>query len=402
MPVMASLETRHHEGSTTYRVVWREDGVKQRLTLTDPTEAARFKQLVEGSGNRWPVGWQRPTKAAPPSKPKELTFGGWAETAISRRIRANERTKGDYRRDLERHFKFLLDRPLTEITADDVVAWIESRQHLSGKTIRNLYGFASSLYADAMSAHPPVATWNPFGGKLADVAAVRTEEMVFLTHQEFATVHRLVRPEYQPLIFLLAGTGLRFGEATALQVRDVDILDKRKTLTVTKAWKRIDGATWVIGEPKTKRSRRTLSLSSELVDMLIPLVASRAPGELLFPGSDGGRLPHIEVYKRGWAPAVARARVCDTHYAKQKDGRGNPPTYPKPCDCPGVIDKTPRLHDLRHGQASWLIAAGVPMAAISRRLGHSSINVTIDLYGHLDPSLDHAIDTAVDAALVRR
>jgi integrase len=403
---MASLETRTHPTGTTYRVVWYEAGVKQRLTLGDPAEAVRFRKLVEGSGNRWPEGWQRPQRAAPPARTGKLTFGQWAETAITRRTRANERTKDDYRRDLERHFSGLLARPLDEIDDDDVVEWLEERAEtvfkgrvMSGKTIRNLYGFASSLYVDALAQHPPLVVRNPFGGRLTDIAAVRTEDMVFLTPQEFTVVLRHVREEYRPLIRLLAGTGLRFGEATALTVRDVELLARRKTLTVTKAWKRTDSSTWVIGEPKTRRSRRTLSLSPELVETLTPLWAGRRGDELLFPGAGGGRLPHIEVYKRGWAPAVARAQVCDAHYGPQLNKRGKPKLLPDPCDCAGTIDKAPRIHDLRHSHASWLIADGVHSAAISRRLGHSSITITVDRYGHLDPALDDQIDAAVDRAL---
>ena len=52
-----------------------------------------------------------------------------------------------------------------------------------------------------------------------------------LTPQEFAQVLKWVRPEYKPLIQLLAGTGLRYGGATALTVGDVNLLDERKTLT---------------------------------------------------------------------------------------------------------------------------------------------------------------------------
>lgn len=406
---MASIETRPNPTGTTYRVVWYEDGKKQpAVTFTDPAEAVRFRKLVEGNGNHWPDGWQRPAKIAPPKRTVKLTFGQWAGTAISRRTRANERTKDDYRRDLKRHFADLLDRPLDEIDADDVVEWLEDRQEvvfkgraISGKTIRNLYGFASSLYVDAMAEHPPLVKRNPFGGRLTDIAAVRVEEMVFLTPQEFATVVALVREEYQRLIRLLAGTGLRFGEATALRVRDVELLAKRKTLTVSKAWKRTGTSTWEIGEPKTRRSRRTISLSPELVELLTPIWAGRRGDELLFPGSDGGRLPHIEVYKRGWAPAVARAQVCDRHYGEQKNGKGKPKLMPDPCECAGTLDKAPRIHDLRHSHASWLIAEGVPLAAISRRLGHSSITITVDRYGHLDPSLDQQIDDAVDRALSR-
>ncbi len=397
---MAGVEKRVRGGVTRWRVVWREDGAKQQQTFRIEDAAEKFKGRVEAYGNRWPPG-EDPRDKAPVSR---LTFGEWAQTAIDHRTRANERTKADYRRDLERHLLPLLGHlPLDGITDADVAGWLADRQaHLSDKTVRNLHGFASSVIADAIGQYPPLASHNPFAKRLGKSAGVHTEDMVFLTSQEFATVLARVREEYAPLFRLLYGTGLRYGEATALQVRDVDLMGKRKTLTVTKAWKRTGPATWEVGEPKTPRSRRTLGVSDELVELLIPLVASRRGTDLLFPGNDGRRLPHIEVYKRGWAPAVARANVCDEHYAPQRDGRGKPPRLPEACGCAGVLDKTPRIHDLRHSHVAWLISEGVGLPAISRRLGHSSITITMDRYGHLDPSLDDQINTAVDKALARR
>jgi integrase len=398
---MATMEYRRTQSGDRWRIRWREDGVRCEQTWPDYKAAVAFKQRVEGNGNRWPKD-EDPRRRIH----RGITFGQWAEVAIDRRTRANERTKADYRRDLERHMAALLPRPLDALDSGDVATWVNElvRLKLSEKTIRNLHGFASSLYVDALAQHPPLASHNPFAGKLTELASVRTEEMVFLTPPEFALVVGHAREEYRALFRLLGGTGLRYGEATALTVRDVDLFGKRRTLTVTKAWKRTGPSEYVIGEPKTRRSRRTLSLGDELVDLLIPLTAGRKGGELLFPGAGGGRLPHSEVYKRGWAPAVARARVCEAHWEPQRTKRSTTerPRLPEPCDCPGVLDKTPRIHDCRHSNASWLIAAGVPLAAISRRLGHSSIQITVDRYGHLDPALDVEVNAAVDRAMATR
>lgn len=401
---MAHLETRVRKTVTTYRITWREDGTRQQITLSDPLEAQRFKQLVEGSGNRWPAGWTRPTKAAPPQRVGKLTFGHWAETAIGNRTRASERAKEDYRRDVKNHMAALIDVPLAEVGDEHVARWLEdlAKAGLAAKTIRNLHGLASSFYTDALRQRPPLCEHNPMLDKLRDSPTVRTEEMVFLTPQEFAVVHGNVRDEYADLIRFLAGTGARFGEATALQVRDVDLLGKRPTVAIHKAWKRTGTSSWVVGEPKTPRSRRTVSIGAELVDMLIPHTSARQGGELLFPGAAGGRLPHTEVYKRGWAPAVAAANVCATCLPTRLNKRGKEALLPAPCDHDGVLGKQPRIHDLRHSHVSWLIAEGIPIAAISRRLGHSSIQITIDRYGHLDPALDATVNAAADRALARR
>ena len=60
-----------------------------------------------------------------------------------------------------------------------------------------------------------------------------------------------------------------------------------------------------------------------------------------------------------------------------------------------------KLHDLRHGAASLGIAAGVPIEIVSKRLGHSSISVTADIYGHLLDGVGHQAAEAA-AALVPR
>lgn len=66
---------------------------------------------------------------------------------------------------------------------------------------------------------------------------------------------------------------------------------------------------------------------------------------------------------------------------------------------PDALPRRPRIHDLRHTHVSWLIAAGVPLPAIQRRLGHESITTTIDRYGHLAPELHQAAADAADRAL---
>ena len=220
---MASLEERHGKTGTTWRVRWWKNGkVDGQITFDSPEKAARFKQLVELHDNTLPPGWSVAQRASAPVPTGKLTFGQWARQAISQRSRASARTRADYLRDLDRHFGLLLDRPLAEIDADEVTVWLDDRHDadLSAKTIRNLNGFASSLYVQAMAQHPPVAAWNPFAGRLPDHAQVKVEEMVFMTPEEFNHILGFMRAEYRPLFRLLFGTGLRFGEATALTVGD--------------------------------------------------------------------------------------------------------------------------------------------------------------------------------------
>jgi integrase len=309
---MASIERRTTKSGDRFRVIWWEDGQRQQKTFFDADSAGAFKDDVETFGNHWPPG----TDPRPAGPATALTFQAWAERAIAARTRASDRTRADYRRDLAAHFALLNPIPLEILRAEHVIAWMREREAacrcgrpladhgrdgltppcnrpagLSEKTRRNLHGFASSLIADALSQHPPLIAHNPFADRLTERAAIRTEDMEFLTPEEFDAVLRWVPDErnYRELLRLLFRTGLRFGEATALTVGDVNLLGQRKTLTVTKAWKRTGSSQYVIGEPKTRRSRRTLPLSPASVDMLVPLVASRPSKALLFPDTTGAR-----------------------------------------------------------------------------------------------------------------
>jgi len=64
----------------------------------------------------------------------------------------------------------------------------------------------------------------------------------------------------------------------------------------------------------------------------------------------------------------------------------------------GIL-KRPRVHDLRHTHASWLIHEGVPLPIIQRRLGHESIQTTVDTYGHIMPDAAAAAAGAVERAM---
>lgn len=418
---MASIEARPNtDGSTTHRVIWRQKGLpgKQTERFSSAKSAERFKLLVEGSGNRWPTGWVKGEGFADGQHPVNgrLTFRVWAEQAVSLRSKANARTKADYRRDLERHvYPHLGDLPIDDIDATDVVEWIDKLvdAKLAAKTIANIHGLVSSIVADGISHRPPVCDHNPFAGRLPDLPDVRVEEMTFLTPAEFELIYRHIPGYYQPLTLHLWGTGERFSEATAHQVRDDSLDGARQTTQVVRAWKRQPDHTYLLGEPKTRRSRRTLPLSPKLVTVHRRLTAGRAPTDLLFPAMEGGQLLGSTFYDVAWAPAVARARVCDKHRdqretaaqraerleRQRETGKRIRPPVAGVCTCEGVLTKQPRVHDLRHSHASQLIAEGLPLPVISRRLGHKSIQVTIDRYGHLLPELDDAVIAAVDRGL---
>lgn len=176
--------------------------------------------------------------------------------------------------------------------------------------------------------------------------------------------------QYKTLVQFLVMTGARFGEATALTVADIDLLAKPPTARISKAWKRDGQSHYYLGPTKTRAGKRTIGLNPTLVELLIPLVASRPANELLFATIDGQRIAHKRFWQHHWVPAVQAA---------QAQG----------------MTKTPRIHDLRHTHASWLIQdGGISLFALSRRLGHTSVRTTEQVYGHLMPQ---ALQDGADA-----
>lgn len=376
---MAGVEKR----PSGWRVVWREAGVKQFEPFDTESAARKFQLIVEAHGNHWPPGWVRHQgfTQTPSTSP---SFDEWAVRAINSRSRANARTRHDYLRDVTRHLSGPFgSTPVDQISREAVGLWLVTMSEggASAKTIKNVHGLASSIVADAIAAR--VAVYNPFKGAMATLPNVKHEEMTFLSRGEFDTLLSYVTPAYRVLVLTLGLTGLRWSEVTALRVCDIDVLARR--LSVVQAWKRTPDSYFVIGEPKSHRSRRTITIPRSLASELIELTAGRPDADFLFVAAWGRPVRHANFRERVWLPAVKQMQRCREHQ-----------TAKDPCGCLGTIQKTPRIHDVRHSHASWLIAAGVALPAIQRRLGHESITTTIDRYGHLAPELDDAITDALD------
>ena len=95
------------------------------------------------------------------------------------------------------------------------------------------------------------------------------------------------------------------------------------------------------------------------------------PSDLVFKTRSGGPVRHANFYTNVWSPA---------------------------CEAAG-LDPAPRIHDLRHSHASWLISAGIQLEAVQDQLGHESILTTRGVYGHLQPALGVAVGVAASEAL---
>lgn len=215
-------------------------------------------------------------------------------------------------------------------------------------------------------------------------------EMVCLTTPEWWRIYAAMTPHYQPFVRFLVGTAARWGEAVAMRVGDVDL--HGDTVRIRRALKWSPDGNHVIGPPKTKKSKRTVVLPPEVAADLEDLVAGRGARELLFPAPRGGMIAHRTFWSDHWRPALWRAQRCDEHMVEGcRCGTAHPSrckvhdTPPPPCGCAGTLKQSPRIHDLRHTHASWLLARNTPIHVVQARLGHESIQTTVDTYSHLLP-----------------
>ncbi|MET8623831.1 site-specific integrase, partial [Kitasatospora sp. NPDC004669] len=178
------------------------------------------------------------------------------------------------------------------------------------------------------------------------------------------------------LFEVMLGTGMRRGEILALHWSDVHLMDHklyvRWTLTA------VNNGRIHLGEPKTEASRAWLSLSPRVT------AALHRQAALQMAAHPDGRLeglvfarPDGEPLRPQWVLDQLRKRTAELGLPKIG------------------------LHDLRHTAASIMIAAGIPLAIVSKTLRHSALAITINLYGHLlKDSADEAVQ-ALSAALDR-
>ena len=295
------------------------------------------------------------------------------------------------------------DTQAHRVTKDDVNrAIIALSGRYSEKSLKNQRGLLSGVLDRAveqghLARNPAKGAKLPRGaGKVAS----DEHEMVCLTLEDWDALYAAMTPHYQPLTRFLAGTGCRWGEAVALRASDVDLRAGLVRFRRALKWSP-DGAR-TVGVTKTRKSKRTVTLPAAVAADLAPLVAGKAGDALVFTAPRGGPVLHRTFWSDHWRPALWRAQHCEDHRAPGcLCGTAHPKRcavhdrHQPPCGCPGTLTQTPRIHDLRHTHASWLLAQGVPIHVVQARLGHESIQTTVDTYGHLVPESQLA---AADAA----
>jgi len=184
-------------------------------------------------------------------------------------------------------------------------------------------------------------------------------EMEIWTPEEFARFEDAIKERYDnfvPFFHLLFWTGMRKGEARALQIDDLDL--NNATITISKSMRRYGKS---LKAPKTESSKRKIKIDKITLELLLPLKSNE---KWLFGDYRPISLTTIDVaFKYG----TEKANL-----------------------------KKIRIHDLRHSHATYLICNGANIVAVSKRLGHSNINMTLSTYTHLLKNVEDEVIEIID------
>ncbi|RZS68706.1 site-specific recombinase XerD [Agromyces ramosus] len=264
-------------------------------------------------------------------------------------------------------------RAVADVRHSEVQTWVTRLARTkSATTAKRAHGILSSILQRAEKDRR-VAT-NAARG--VNLPRKKARKHIYLSHNQVDALASNAG-EQATLVRFLAYTGLRWGEATALRVRDLDLLRLRASVVENAV--RVGGRI-VVGTPKSHRSR-SVPIPQFLAESVSRLCEGKSRDALLF--GDGGYYVRPPSSQSGWFERAVRATMAaDVSFERV----------------------TP--HDLRHTTASLAISAGANVKAVQRMLGHASAAMTLDIYADLfDDDLDAvgaALNHAAGAATVGR
>jgi integrase len=265
--------------------------------------------------------------------------------------RARESTLALY----EQHYRkwvapALASRRIDSIKRSEVEAFYSDVERKASLPIRRAaQQLLHKLFAVAVQSE--WLTRNPAHG--IGMPNVKRREPRFLSEAELDRIVGEVEPRYRALVWTLAISGLRIGEASALRVKNLD-----GSIRVRENSPEVGGRKY-IGPTKTDGSERVvpipLSLRTMLRDHLKIYGNLFDPEAFVFTTEKGMQIRQNNFRKRVWQPAVKKAG----------------------------IDPIPTVHDLRHTAASLMLKRGLTTFEVAKTLGHSTTVMVEKLYGHL-------------------
>ena len=284
----------------------------------------------------------------------KVTVAEWAETWLVNARSLSAGTVATYRRDLDRYILPRLGEiRLTHLTSSDIDAYLTAEMgDYAASTVHRHYRTIHRMCEVAVRRG--LLATNPAHN--VDPPKVPRTPMRFLSIPELEAVAGAINPRYRAWVLVAGYGGLRWGEMQALRAEHVD----GNAITVVE---QLDGASL-----KTKGSQRRVVLPPSIGAELAAHMATY-PGRLVFTNNSGRPINHPSFSGNHWKPALVKAGV----------------------------DPQTRIHDLRHTAVAIMIQAGAHPKMVADMMGHSTIVLTMDRYGHWFPAMHDDVATRLEA-----
>jgi len=355
---------RHGSGSRWRASYVDEQGGEHAKSFSRKTDAQQW--LNKHVSDQVTGTWTDPALSG-------VTFGTMAERWLSTKATRAPKTFAEYQSLLE---SIVLPRwedlPLREIRFDELQTWttglsVDGSARFEGKglsaaRVQATYQVVGAVLKFAVRAKYLPA--NPAEG--IELPRQPESDQRYLTHEQ---LHRLAvaSGRLRTLVLVLGYCGLRFGEAAALRVADVDLNGRRIRVRRSVTYVRKTG---LVEGPTKNQSTRAVPIPAFLGALLKTEISDRPGDALVFESARGGGYLKINQARYTITKATAAVEGCD-----------------------GL-----RLHDLRHTCASLAISSGANVKVVQRLLGHKTAVMTLDRYGHLLPDDLDTVADAFDAA----
>jgi integrase len=288
-----------------------------------------------------------------------------------------ERTNFDYRHLWMKHVAPRWGHyPVKSLAPTDIASWITALQKdYKSSTVKKIVTILSQVLdwavADQRIVENPLKRAKALSASPLVKSHKVQREKVLLTHEQVSLLADAVNPWYREFVLFLAYTGLRFGEATALQVGDVNLLKRR--ILVRRAWSNVKGQ--LIERPCKNSQVREVPLPEFLakcIEERISVASSKS--DLVFTTATGAVIRNERFRRDVLQPAL---------------------------DAAGLPHFTP--HGFRHTYAALAVQAGTNPKTLQKALGHSDIRLTMDTYGGIfDDDLDTLSEQLQQASLTSR
>lgn len=357
---MSSIQRYKTNEGYRYRVRYRrpDGGQTDKSGFKTKRDAEQFRSKVEVAVNRGEYIDPRNSR---------ITISELGEPWLQNRQRV---VKPSYAQTLESAWRIHVKpkwgkRQLSSLLYSEIQEWVSelSTSH-SASSVSRAYGILAGILDTAVKDQRLRS--NPARG--VKMPRKRRKQNVYLTHDQVDALAETSR--YPTLVYFLAYTGLRWGEATGLRVKHLDI--DRRRVRVEENAVNIGREGIIVGTPKD-HEKRSVPFPRFLEQSMREATAGKRDEDLVF--GDGRNHMRGPSSQDGWfAAAVKRARKADPSF------------------------KLVTPHDLRHTAASLAISAGANVKAVQHMLGHASAAMTLDTYSDLfEDDLD-AVAEALDRA----